>query len=165
MWKVDSGYQQERNFSIMGSANAKPSRQKQKTRTKPDSVVQISSDRPRCYVCGCERSPRVFTSGPDQFICSGRNCSRIKSGLEHSLSRQPIIQINHYEDDITTVRIIQPGQNAKLWRNVTTRNVCQPSEKPLAVPKSTNEYVGQSLTVGRSELMGDSKHRRSAIEP
>ena len=151
---------------IMGSTNAKPSRQRHRARTKPTSVTQASPQYHSCYVCGRNRSSRAFRLGPDQFICSGSNCGRIKYALEHALSRQPIIHIHHYEGDSSSKHIIEPKlkRNSQRQGNDAARNVWQPTKNTLINQTPPTESLVQSLTVGRSELVGDWKHRRSAIE-
>lgn len=148
---------------VMGNTNRKLSPERPKTRAKPIPSIQKFPNKRICYVCGNERSSRVLRLGPDQFICSRRNCKRLKYSLEISLSRHPVIQINHHEDEIRSIRIIGTGQDHKRPRQDVKKNVWRPPTISIADQKLLNRYPGQ--TFGRSELMGDSKYCRPAIDP
>jgi hypothetical protein len=55
-------------------------------------------------------------------------------------------------------------RNSQRQGNDAARNVWQPTKNTLINQTPPTESLVQSLTVGRSELVGDWKHRRSAIE-
>ena len=151
----------------MGSTNTKPIRHERRTQIRPRQVVHNSRQDNTCYICDSPRSSRLFRLGPDQFICSGTRCGRIKYALEQSLNCQPVILVNCHKDDDS-----YRGQSNRTPRSTTSargvnagRRISWRPTLNIINPRPPQNHMQPSRVIGRSELMGDSRQRRSAIQP